>query len=130
MNQRTAWIVYSALRLVLFAAPFALLYAIGWPWWLAAVTAALVSVSLSVIFLQKPREVAAESIYEWRHRDRTEDEIVEDEIVEDVSADGNGESVAENRAVNANGDANANGTGSDVAESGADGPTAERRTER
>ncbi|WP_449278352.1 DUF4229 domain-containing protein [Leucobacter sp. GX24907] len=83
MKQRTAWTVYIALRLVLFAAPFAVLYAIGWPWWLAAITATLVAVSLSVIFLQKPRETAAQSIYEWRNRDRTEDEIVEDEMLDD-----------------------------------------------
>lgn len=78
MNTRTAWIVYIVLRLAFFAAPFALLMLIGWPWWLSAITATLVAVSLSVIFLSKPRETAAESIYDWRTRDRTPDDIAED----------------------------------------------------
>lgn len=82
MNTRTAWIVYTVLRLAFFAAPFALLMLIGWPWWLAAVTATLVAVSLSMIFLAKPREAAAESIYDWRTRDRTPDDIAEDAAID------------------------------------------------
>lgn len=83
-NPRTAWIVYTVLRLLFFAIPFALLYVLGiWPW-LAAVFAALIGVSLSIIFLSKPRATASESIYDWRTRDRTADDIVEDEAV-DVS---------------------------------------------
>ena len=35
-----------------------------------------------MIFLTKPREAAAESIHEWRNRDRTADDLVEDEAVE------------------------------------------------
>lgn len=78
MSTRTAWIVYIVLRLLFFAVPFAALYMIGWHWALAAIVAALVSISLSVLFLSKPRETAAVSIHEWRHRDRTHDDIVED----------------------------------------------------
>ncbi len=81
-NPRTAWLVYAVLRLLFFAVPFGVLYLLGiWPW-IAAVFAALIGVSLSVIFLSKPRAVASESIYEWRNRDRTADDIVEDEAVE------------------------------------------------
>lgn len=82
MNQRKAWIVYIALRLLFFAVPFAVLYFIGWPAWLATVVAALIALSLSVIFLQRQRDVASESVYEWRQRTRTEDDIVEDEALE------------------------------------------------
>ena len=79
---RTAWIVYTVLRLLFFAIPFALLFVLGlWPW-LAAVFAALIGVSLSIIFLSKPRATASESIYDWRNRDRTADDIVEDEAVD------------------------------------------------
>jgi len=74
----TAWIVFSLLRLLFFAVPFAALYFIGWPWYFAALVATLVSVSLSVILLSKPRERAAVSIQEWRDRDRTADDIAED----------------------------------------------------
>lgn len=81
-NPRTAWIVYTVLRLLFFAIPFALLFVLGiWPW-LAAVFAALIGVSLSIIFLSKPRATASESIYDWRNRDRTADDIVEDEAVD------------------------------------------------
>lgn len=81
-NPRTAWIVYSVLRLLFFAIPFALLYFLGiWPW-LAAIFAALIGVSLSIIFLSRPRATASESIYDWRTRDRTVDDIVEDEAVD------------------------------------------------
>lgn len=83
MNTRTAWIIYIALRLAFFVVPFVVMFAVfGWPWWLAAVVATLVALSLSVIFLSKPREVASESIYDWRMRDRTADDVFEDQAVE------------------------------------------------
>ncbi|WP_427870385.1 DUF4229 domain-containing protein [Leucobacter luti] len=84
---RTAWITYTVVRLMFFAVPFALLYLLGiWPW-LAAIFAALIGVSLSVIFLSRPRETASESIYDWRNRDRTADDIVEDEAVDAAEED-------------------------------------------
>lgn len=74
------------LRLLFFVVPFAALYALGLSLEftmalsgiIAAVIAALVGVSLSVLLLSKPREQASASIYEWRNRDRTEDSIAED----------------------------------------------------
>ena len=108
-NPRTAWIVYTVLRLLFFAIPFALLYVRGiWPW-LAAVFAALIGVSLSIIFLSKPRATASESIYDWRTRDRTADDIVEDEAVDvsDVEASRPADEPADAEAkVEANTDAN------------------------
>lgn len=82
VNTRTAWIVYIVWRLVFFAVPFAILLMLGTPGWLAAVLAALIAVSLSVIFLSRSRDTASESIYEWRMRSRTADDIVEDEAVD------------------------------------------------
>ena len=90
MSPRTAWIVYSLLRLAFFAVPFAALMLLlttrGFPQLpaalISAIVAALVAVSLSVIFLSKPREAAAESIYAWRSRDRTADDVAEDEAME------------------------------------------------
>ncbi|GAA2188884.1 hypothetical protein GCM10009786_19740 [Leucobacter alluvii] len=81
-NPRTAWIVYIVLRLLFFAVPFTVLFLIGLQPWIAAVFAALIGVALSVIFLARPRSTASESIYDWRNRDRTPDDIVEDEAVE------------------------------------------------
>lgn len=88
VNTRTAWTVYIVLRLAFFAVPFAALMLIGWPWWLAAITATLAAVSLSVIFLSKPRESAAESIYTWRNRDRTVDDIAEDAAIAEAESTG------------------------------------------
>lgn len=95
MKSRNAWIVYTLLRLAFFVVPFALLMILlplggmgTWPTILISVgVAALISVSLSVIFLARPREAAAESIYEWRNRDRTADDVVEDEAIEASSFD-------------------------------------------
>lgn len=81
-NPRTAWIVYIVLRLLFFAVPFTVLFLIGLQPWIAAVFAALIGVALSVIFLARSRSTASESIYDWRNRDRTADDIVEDEAVE------------------------------------------------
>lgn len=83
-NPRSAWFIYIVLRLLFFVVPFALLMLLGiWPW-LSAVFAALIGVSLSIIFLAKPRATASESIYDWRNRDRTADDIVEDDALDSV----------------------------------------------
>lgn len=48
---------------------------------IAAVIAALISMSLSLLLLSRQREAAAQSVYEWRNRDRTVDDVAEDEMV-------------------------------------------------
>lgn len=78
MKTGTAWLVYSTLRVLFFAVPFAIFYAIGWHWLLAAVLATLIATALSIILLSKPREQAALSIHQWRETDRMHDDIVED----------------------------------------------------
>jgi hypothetical protein len=86
VNSRSAWTIYIALRLTFFAVPFVLVtFVLVWPWWLAVIIATLVSLSLSMIFLTKPREVASESIYAWRMRDRTHDDIFEDDAIDSVN---------------------------------------------
>lgn len=105
VNTRKAWTIYILLRLLFFAVPFALLVLLlnswGWPYWptalLSTAIAALVSVSLSVIFLSKPRDIASESIYAWRHRDRTADDVVEDDAL-DAAGSGPEGSRVEDRA--------------------------------
>jgi len=95
-NPRTAWIVYTVLRLLFFAVPFGLVYALGlalgFSMMLAAIVAvvfaALIGVSLSILFLSKPRDAASRSIYEARARrkagqgSKNEDEAVEDDAVD------------------------------------------------
>ncbi len=96
-NTRSAWLVYIVLRLLFFAVPFAALYLIGIQPWLAAIFAALIGVALSVIFLSRSRATASESIYDWRNRDRTADDIVEDEAV-DAEGDGSATALTNNAA--------------------------------
>lgn len=99
MNSRKAWIVYSLLRLVFFAVPFGvlmwLLSSQGVGYWptalISVIVAALISVSLSLIFLSKLRDAASTSIYDWRMRDRTADDIVEDEALDATRQSGTGE---------------------------------------
>lgn len=81
-----AWVVYIVLRVLFFAVPFTVLFAIGWPWWLALVIATLIALALSVIFLSKQRDTASSSIYAWRMRDRTTDDIDEDAVLDSKEA--------------------------------------------
>lgn len=81
------------LRLLFFVVPFAGLYVLGLSLGftitlagvIAAILATLIGVSLSVLFLAKPREQASESVHEWRNRDRTEDDIAEDAVIDDAA---------------------------------------------
>ncbi len=92
-EQRKAWATYIVLRLLFFAVPFAALYALGLALGftmmmsgiIAAVLAALIGVSLSILLLSKPREHASESIYAWRNRDRTADDVAEDAVLDGES---------------------------------------------
>ncbi|PRI11253.1 DUF4229 domain-containing protein [Leucobacter massiliensis] len=94
-NPRTAWLVYTALRLLFFAVPFALIYLLASSMrfslmvsaLIAAIFAALISASLSLLLLAKPRETASASIYEWRNRERTADDIAEDAAIDAAERD-------------------------------------------
>lgn len=94
-SSRSAWLTYTALRLLFFAVPFALVYALGLSLdfsmavagIVAAVLATLIAASLSIIFLAKPRETASASIHDWRTRERTADDIVEDAVVDAEETD-------------------------------------------
>lgn len=85
VNTGKAWTIYIVLRVLFFAVPFALLFWIGWPWWLALAVATLIALALSVIFLSKQRGTASASIYGWRMRDRTKDDIDEDAALDSAS---------------------------------------------
>lgn len=91
-NPRKAWLTYTLLRLLFFAVPFGLIYLLTISMQfsmmvsalIASVLAALISLSLSVLLLSKPREVASESIYDWRNREKEHDDIVEDAEIEEA----------------------------------------------
>ena len=82
VSPRSARVSYGRLRPAFCAVPFGVLYALGWAWWLALLVATLVAVALSVLVLHKQRSAASESIYEWRNRDRTADDIAEDAAID------------------------------------------------
>lgn len=85
MKARSA-IVYSVLRLLAFLVPFGILMlfpVMQTYYWLAAIFAALIGLSLSVLFLRKPLEDATSGLAERRVKARP---AVSDEEVEDAAA--------------------------------------------
>jgi len=80
-------IVYSVLRLLAFLVPFGILMLFPIMqeyYWLAAIFAALIGLSLSVLFLRKPLADATSGLAERRERSRS---VATDEQAEDAAAD-------------------------------------------
>ena len=63
------WIWYTALRILLFAVPLAVLLIAGVNPWVSAAVAALFGLSASLIFLRRQRESIASDLYTARHRE-------------------------------------------------------------
>lgn len=77
-------LVYTLLRLLAFLVPLVILWFLfpGMPW-VAAVMAAAIGASLSVIFLRRPREQVSTRIYDARQRrKKVTDDDVEDAVVD------------------------------------------------
>lgn len=70
MKAVPAWLSYSVYRVLTFAVPLAILLSLQIAWWIAAVLAALIGVSLSYLLLRRPREAVARGLYEVRHPDQ------------------------------------------------------------
>ncbi|WP_194410667.1 DUF4229 domain-containing protein [Microbacterium cremeum] len=86
MKARSA-IVYSVLRLLAFLVPFGVLMlfpVMQTYYWLAAIFAALIGLSLSILFLRKPLDDVTAGLAERRTQSRT---AVSDEEAEDAAAD-------------------------------------------
>ncbi|WGD37803.1 DUF4229 domain-containing protein [Lysinibacter sp. HNR] len=86
MTARKSWLLYTVIRLAFFIVPLLILDALGFQLWLSAIVSTLIAVSLSIIFLRNARDNTSQSVYEWRNRDRTADDIAEDEILDDALA--------------------------------------------
>lgn len=88
MRARSA-LVYSLLRLAVFLVPFGLMmlvpilrqYA-----WLSAIFAALIGLSLSLLFLRGPREELAAGLAARRRGHRVSDEEPEDALVDGATS--------------------------------------------
>jgi hypothetical protein len=76
-----AWLIYSALRVLLFVAPFGILLLLGIDWLWAAVIAAVVGFCLSYVLLRGQRDRAALALAESRAAGprRRSDELAEDD---------------------------------------------------
>jgi uncharacterized membrane protein len=61
-----AVLLYSVLRVLAFAVPFGILYAMGLDWWIAALVAAALGFCVSYIFLRRQREHVAVQLAEAR----------------------------------------------------------------
>jgi hypothetical protein len=61
-------VVYSVLRLVLFAAALGLGYALGLRSWLLVLVAAVIAAATSYLVLRAPRNSAAAELAEWTER--------------------------------------------------------------
>ncbi|WP_170296986.1 DUF4229 domain-containing protein [Agromyces salentinus] len=93
MKSVPVWIWFTALRILMFAVPLAVLLIAGVPGWVAALVAAVFGLSASLIFLRRPRESMATDLYEARHRETPvvhEDDADEDAAVEAGTARTNG----------------------------------------
>ena len=77
-------LVYTVLRLLAFIVPLGILWL--FPvfreyWWLAALFAALIGMSISLLFLRAPLSQASREIYAKRNRDKgASDEDAEDRL--------------------------------------------------
>ena len=81
-------LVYTVLRLLAFLVPFGLLMLLPIMreyYWLAAIFAALIGLSLSMLFLRRPLDQMSAGIAERRDRSRAE-RAVSDEDAEDAAA--------------------------------------------
>jgi hypothetical protein len=86
MKAVPTWVLYTILRVLMFAAPLTILLALAIEPWLSTLLAAVIGFCLSYIFLRAPREDVARSLYAARHRstprvgqdDETEDAALDD----------------------------------------------------
>jgi len=88
MRVRSA-LVYTALRLLVFVVPFAIMMLFPIMreyYWLSAIFAALIGLSLSVLFLRRPLDDLTADLAERRRRRGTTDEDVEDAAADEVTA--------------------------------------------
>ncbi|MFJ6532550.1 DUF4229 domain-containing protein [Microbacterium sp. NPDC091662] len=95
MKKPAPFLVYTVLRLLAFLVPLAILW-IFFPifrefWWLAAIFAALIGMSISMLFLRTPLTDASTRLHERRESRASAsqaDADAEDEAIDDATGDG------------------------------------------
>jgi hypothetical protein len=85
----TPWIRYSLIRIGLFAATFAVLFAFGLEWWVSALLATVIAFSISYIFFVRTRDLLAKDLEARLTKNSAPDE---DALHEDASDESEGDS--------------------------------------
>ncbi|GAA2245537.1 hypothetical protein GCM10009851_33590 [Herbiconiux moechotypicola] len=96
VNPGRTWLVYTLIRLGIFAVVLTVLLLVGITPWIAAVLAAVIALCISIIALRRPRDEASRSLHDARasrgraSRDteapRSDDELAEDDAIESARA--------------------------------------------
>ncbi len=96
MKKLPPLLVYSVLRLLFFLVPLAIMLLfpiLREQWWASVICAALIGMSLSIIFLRRPLSASSERIYERRESRAVshstaaaEDADAEDAVLDDADA--------------------------------------------
>ena len=72
MNSTRQIVIYSILRILLFAVPFTIFMLMNIAWWASALFATGIAVSLSYLLLVKQRHQVATTVESWRHGTNTD----------------------------------------------------------
>lgn len=89
MSSTRRIVLYSIIRIALFAVPFILFMLLNIWWWLSAILAAIVAACLSYLFLGRQRNEVAEVVESWRHGDHRDDDNDVENAALDERAAGN-----------------------------------------
>ncbi|MEO6941582.1 MAG: DUF4229 domain-containing protein [Terrimesophilobacter sp.] len=65
MSSSRRIVIYSILRVLLFAVPFVIFMLLGIWWWVSALTAAVIAACVSFLFLTKQRNDVATVVQSW-----------------------------------------------------------------
>jgi hypothetical protein len=87
------WVLYSLIRVGVFAVALVLLMLVGVNVIVAAVAAAVIGFCVSYIFLRGPRDAVAKSIVDLRTRkDRDDDNDIENDLLDRIDENLEGDS--------------------------------------
>lgn len=90
MSSTRRIVLYSILRIALFAVPFIVFMLLGILWWVSAITAAVIAACLSYLFLHRQRDEVAQAVSSWRNSAHTDaDNDVENAVLDRQEGDAN-----------------------------------------
>lgn len=82
---------FVLVRLALFVGILAVMLLLQFDPFFSAVVAAVLALSISLLFFSKQRNAASTAVYEWTQRRGDKDSAAEDASAEDSAVDGSGE---------------------------------------